>query len=154
LEVGCGTGYVLASLALALKKDCGATPRLLATDVNPRAAAATISTLAAHGLGSLADVVVTDLVQCLQPRMNGLIDLLVFNPPYVSTPDEEVARGGLAAAWAGGNRGRVVIDRLLPLLPALLSSRGEVLMICLQENQPDGEKINLQDNVFLLSRQK
>lgn len=40
----------------------------------------------------------------------------VFNPPYVPTPDQEVHMPGIAKAWAGGLRGRVVIDRFLPMV--------------------------------------
>lgn len=58
---------------------------------------------------------------CGGARCNGLMKLealqQVFNPPYVPTPDEEVSRGGIAAAWAGGHRGRVVIDRVLEQVP-------------------------------------
>ena len=38
----------------------------------------------------------------------------VFNPPYVLTPDSEVCKASIAAAWAGGRHGRAVIDRFLP----------------------------------------
>ena len=196
LEVGCGSGYVVASLGLLLQ-ELGVAAHLLATDVNPHAAAATAATLKAHevrwlagqprlraatapgrssacpaGVDSVApapmqvhgaDVVLCDLASALLPAVEGMVDVLVspstarggearagvprpasipcpqvFNPPYVPTPDDEVARGGLAAAWAGGARGRRVIDRLLPLVPRLLSAGGEMFMVAVHENDPEG----------------
>lgn len=50
LEVGCGSGYVVCSLALLLR-ELGVAAQLLATDINPQAAAATQATLAAHEVG-------------------------------------------------------------------------------------------------------
>ena len=44
--------------------------------------------------------------------MSGFVQ--IFNPPYVPTPDAELARTDIARAWAGGNRGRAIIDRFLP----------------------------------------
>ncbi|KAI3427433.1 hypothetical protein D9Q98_010348 [Chlorella vulgaris] len=134
LEVGSGSGYVITSLGLLLQQ-LGMAVQLLATDINQQAAAATAATLAAHGVWR-ADVVLCDLASALLPAIEGLVDVLVFNPPYVPTPDDEVASGGLAAAWAGGARGRRVIDRLLPLVPRLLSARGEMFMVAVHENDP------------------
>lgn len=73
------------------------------------------------------------------PGATHTLSAQVFNPPYVPTPDEEVERGGLAAAWAGGARGRRVLDRLLPQLPRLLSPRGEAFVVAVHENDPQGE---------------
>lgn len=111
-------------------------------------ASAPASSSATPQVGTATDV---------QPnRCAGLIDILLFNPPYVPTPDEEVyapaglvTEGGrtpgtstatatagagadrasqsqptadpLVAAWAGGERGRRVIDRALPQIAAALS---------------------------------
>ena len=96
-----------------------------------------------------------DLLEALRPRLHGLIDILVrmhasrcsglpanealqaaqsvlqvFNPPYVPTPDEEVGHGGIAAAWAGGHKGRAVIDRFLPVVSYRTSQhRSDVLTV-------------------------
>ena len=44
----------------------------------------------------------------------------------------------LSAAWAGGLRGRVVIDRFLPRVPALLAPGGTLYMVAISENDvPD-----------------
>ncbi len=106
------------------------------------------------------DVVQTNLVEALLPRLQLRLDVLIFNPPYacfplactcvslayarthmhsyVPTPDEEVGRRDLTAAWAGGKDGRVVLDRLLPLLPRLLSPTGAFYLVAMRANKPLG----------------
>lgn len=83
-------------------------------------------------------------------RLAGKIDILLFNPPYVPTESEEVYKGGsldqeasggvckeaIAASWAGGVDGREVIDRLLQLLPDLLSPDGMAYLVTVSENKP------------------
>ncbi|KAK9804204.1 hypothetical protein WJX72_001057 [[Myrmecia] bisecta] len=96
---------------------------------------ATQQTLQAHQVNTV-DVMCADLLSPLLPRVRQSLDLLVFNPPYVPTPDEEVYRNGLARAWAGGCRGRVVIDRVLSMLDSLLSPTGELYMVVVEENDP------------------
>lgn len=56
-----------------------------------------------------------DMVEPVDALFNSFccVCLQLFNPPYVPTPDEELARDGIARAWAGGHMGRRVTDRLL-----------------------------------------
>ena len=120
-----------------------------------------------------------DLLGPLRESLAGKIDLLLFNPPYVLTPSEEVreeaprafassappplvsdhartrttvynlaalttltlvreqvTRGGIAAAWAGGVDGREVLDRLLPDVAPALSPGGTLLLLLLEQNKP------------------
>ncbi|KAG2496238.1 hypothetical protein HYH03_005836 [Edaphochlamys debaryana] len=148
LELGSGSGYVITSAALLLRQ---LRPRLaaqvLAVDHSPAAAEATRRTLQAHQVSEV-DVVVASLFGPLAERLKGSVDVLLFNPPYVPTPDDEVERGGIASAWAGGHRGRRVIDRVLPLLPELLSPKGELFMVTVTENDPKGIIAEMQPHGF------
>ena len=60
------------------------------------------------------NVVITDFTSGLD--LNGSVDILLFNPPYVPTESDEVCGTGIEASWAGGVDGREVIDRFIPLL--------------------------------------
>ena len=81
------------------------------------------------------EVMQGDLASCLIHRMRGCVDLLVFNPPYVPSPEDEVGGDRAAAAWAGGMRGRRVIDRFMPIMAELLSPTGRAYMVLVRENK-------------------
>nr|XP_021525121.1 hemK methyltransferase family member 2 [Aotus nancymaae] len=86
LEVGAGSGVVSAFLASVI----GPQALYMCTDINPEAAACTLETARCNGVH--IQPVITDLVKGLLPRLKEKVDLLVFNPPYVVTPPEEVKR--------------------------------------------------------------
>ncbi|KAH6788926.1 S-adenosyl-L-methionine-dependent methyltransferases superfamily protein [Perilla frutescens var. frutescens] len=133
MEIGCGSGYVIASLALLLGKESSGSS-YIATDINPHAVRVTLETLEAHGCH--AEVVNTDIVSGLEKRLNRCVDVMVVNPPYVPTPEEEVGCHGIASAWAGGENGRRVIDRILPVADKLLSDKGWLYLLTLTANNP------------------
>uniref|UniRef100_A0A804NUM7 PIPK domain-containing protein n=1 Tax=Zea mays TaxID=4577 RepID=A0A804NUM7_MAIZE len=133
MEVGFGSGYVITSLAIMLRQ-LGSGAQYLATDINQHAAETTQATLEAHGVH--ADVIVTDIMSGLDKRLAGMVDVAVVNPPYVPTHVEEVGCRGIAASWAVGLNGRQVIDRILPAVREMLSERGWLYMVALEDNDP------------------
>ncbi|NXU20095.1 HEMK2 methyltransferase, partial [Pardalotus punctatus] len=131
LEIGSGSGVVSTFLASIL----GPSALYLCTDINPMAAYCTQETALLNNVH--LQPVITDLVKGLSPRINGKVDLLLFNPPYVVTPSEEVKSRGIEASWAGGKRGREVMDRVFPLVADLLSPGGLFYLVTIKENNPD-----------------
>jgi len=134
LEIGSGSGIVLTFVSQLLKSE----NHLIApigVDINPKAVIVSQKTAALNGL-QFMNFVNADLNQPFFGRF-GLVDILIFNPPYVVTPDEEVASSGIEASWAGGLRGRRVTDRLLPkVAPCLSKPHGIFYIVLIEENDP------------------
>ncbi|CAI5934515.1 unnamed protein product [Closterium sp. NIES-64] len=132
-----GSGAAAPSAAVSLASQAA----FLAVDINPHAADITRQTLAAHSIP--ADVVLSDLGTALIPRMAGQVNILIFNPPYVPTSPQEVHRPGITQAWAGGDRGREVIDRAMEVSAELLSPTGVFYLLVVAENDPEevGERM-------------
>ncbi|NXL95031.1 HEMK2 methyltransferase, partial [Alectura lathami] len=131
LEIGSGSGVVSTFLASII----GSSALYICTDINPTAAYCTLETALLNNVH--LQPVITDLVKGLSPRINGMVDLLVFNPPYVVTPSEEVQSHGIEASWAGGKKGREVMDRVFPLVADLLSTGGLFYLVTIKDNNPD-----------------
>ncbi|KAK3600094.1 hypothetical protein CHS0354_027421 [Potamilus streckersoni] len=136
VEVGSGSGIVITYLAQLLGNCC----LYLCTDINPRAAEVSRKTATINKVQ--VESAVSDLICAFQDWLKNKVDVLIFNPPYVITPPEEVGSYGIEASWAGGERGRQVMDRLFPLVPHILSPLGVFYLVIIKENdEADIERI-------------
>ncbi len=113
LDMGTGSGF----LALAA---AGHGAAVTAVDITPAA----VETVAARAeeTGHDIEVVRSDLFE----EVDGVYDLIVFNPPYV--PAEDIG-DGVDAAWAGGETGRAVVDRFIAHVAGYLAGDGTVLLL-------------------------
>ncbi len=111
LEIGSGTGFV--STVLNHNKDIN----LIATEINPFAASCTRS----NGV----EVIRTDLFDCFKDT--AVFDLIVFNPPYLPTAEDEKVPGWLNYAFDGGKDGRDTIRTFMERIRPHL--KGNLLML-------------------------
>ena len=147
VEIGVGSGYVLSGVGQVFGTE---GTEYYGVDINPVALDATTTTWAASGLDpSHLHVVLGDAGDALESGFGA--DVVLFNPPYVPTPPEEVGSDGIAASWAGGDRGRQVLDRVLPSILALLKPHGVFYLLLLAENDPDQVSSLLTDQGFSVS---
>lgn len=110
LEVGCGSGIVsmFAQNHASL---------VVATDLNPHA----VNCARKNGINAVR----TDLFDGIK----GHFDLIVFNPPYLPTSDEERLHGWDSLMLEGGKNGRQTIKRFIVGLGDYLSPEGRVLLL-------------------------
>lgn len=167
LEVGTGSGVVVAFAAAHADRILGRADVLaLGTDVNVLAcvgSAQTVST--AVGANAATSAVFGDIVNAdlAGPLRAGVVDVLLFNPPYVPTeavpdqqqPGREVGRAPtstferdswlLSLSYAGGVDGMEVTDRLLAELPRILHPvRGVAYVLLCAQNRPSDVRDRMQ----------
>lgn len=111
IEIGCGSGIISA----VIKTDTKAN--VIGIDINPHAAQCTRE----NGV----DVIRGDMLSCIK----GKFDLIIFNPPYLPTKEEEREKGWINLALDGGCDGRSVIFRFLEDAGRCLDSGGRILML-------------------------
>jgi len=113
LEVGTGTGFVSAVLKANVNVE------LVATEINPYAARCARS----NGI----EVIRTDMFRGL--KSGPCFDLIIFNPPYLPTPDEEKVPGWLNYAFDGGRDGRTAVEHFLDEVCEYLVPDGMILIL-------------------------
>jgi release factor glutamine methyltransferase len=121
LDMGTGTGIQAIRAALL-----GAR-RIVAVDINPHASRCAYRNVRLNGLAAWVNVMTGDLFNCF--RNGVLFDIIVFNPPYLLTRSSEYEVGWLEKAWAGGPRGRMIIDRFINELSCHLKRGGVTFIV-------------------------
>ena len=112
LEVGTGSGIVAETVA----EETGAT--VVASDLNPHACRQARE----RGL----DVVRGDLVE---PFSDGAFDVVLFNPPYLPTPEEAEWDDWMEHALSGGESGRRVVVPFVRTVRRVLADDGVALLL-------------------------
>ncbi|KAK0534514.1 S-adenosylmethionine-dependent methyltransferase [Tilletia horrida] len=165
VEIGSGSGCVSAFIGKILGEGRAG---IISFDINPRALDCTQRTGKANEVH--LEPVQASMLSSLRIRSSrtrspglsatdvdtaGLVDLLVFNPPYVPTPEEEEAEaqraGGIAGSWAGGLTGTRLVDELIDgagnvaseedgeapaRIEAFLSPGGAFYLVAIRQNDP------------------
>ena len=138
LEIGPGSGIAISFLA-RLFPSCFC----VGVDINEKACEATAKTASFNNV--VVDCVRGDLLSSFR---NSKFDIILFNPPYVLTGDEEVGQKDITAAWAGGMDGRSVIDRILPVIHQYLAVNGIFYLITVKENNLEDIKEKMSKTGF------
>lgn len=136
LEIGSGSGVIITAIAKVLRDTA-----CFAVDINPRACVVTKRTAAKNH--AAVEVVNMNLLNAFKNRM---VDILIFNPPYVVTSNEEVDsmkclddnpfNDNIIRSWAGGINGRLVMDRVFDRMNDILSDTGKAYILVIEENKP------------------
>ena len=119
LDMGAGCG-ILSVLAASKAK------RVLAVDINPKAARCVRFNAKINGVSEKIDVLAGDLFNPL--REGRTFDVILFNAPYLPSDDAGKLEW-IDYAWSGGKSGREVIDRFLRQIPKYLKLDGKLLLI-------------------------
>ena len=117
LEVGCGSGFVSAFVQSRFPR-----VSLIAVDINPNAVACACENGVHAVLSNMFE-------QIKNFGLPGGYDVILFNPPYLPTSENEKVTGWLNYAFDGGVSGRELIDRFLESVSDYLSEDGVFLLL-------------------------
>lgn len=147
-EIGSGSGVIITAVAKALPDTA-----CFAIDINPRACDVTKRTALKNGAN--LNVINMNLLNGFQ---SNVVDVLIFNPPYVVTPDEEIDSNQsphdnpfndkIIQSWAGGTDGRLIMDRVFNGMDSILSPNGSAYFLVIEENKPKEIIANMKTKGF------
>jgi release factor glutamine methyltransferase len=123
LDIGTGTGIQALTAARNAKK-------VLAVDINPHALETAKKNAELNKINNI-EFRISNLFEKIKPKEK--FDLIIFNPPYIPSHEKDL----LGRAWAGGEKGREVIDKFIEQAPQHLKDGGRIMLLVSSINEPE-----------------
>lgn len=136
VEIGCGSGYV-STVFLNLLSENNITDNVHhVVDIN-KDALAVAKKIIDKNTNNKVKYVHSDLFSEYKDG-NVKFEIIIFNPPYVTTDVEELIdaqnKKDISAAWAGGDRGSEVIYRFIDELKSVINENTVIYLLLSEEN--------------------
>ena len=137
IELGCGNGLVSCSFLSKLKKlNIENKINHYCIDINKDALNLTKNLLTNYNLDKNTIFKESNLFDEID--QNEIFDIIIFNPPYVTTDDEEYKRAlkekDIYAAWAGGKKGSETINKFVDKLKGRINDKSIIFLLLSKEN--------------------
>lgn len=130
LDIGTGIGIQAIVAARTAEK-------VLATDINPNAIEIARSNAELNKIRNI-EFRISNLFE----KVNEKFDLIIFNPPYLPSHEEDM----LSASWAGGKNGVEVINKFLQSVANYLKPGGKFEILISSLNDPENIKKKFNEN--------
>ena len=133
IELGCGNGLVSCSFLSKLNQN---NINHYCIDINKDALNLTKNLLSKYNLNKNTFFLESDLFDSIDKNIT--FDIIIFNPPYVTTDDEEYKRSlkekDIYAAWAGGKKGSETINKFVDKLKGRINNKSIIFLLLSKEN--------------------
>ena len=145
IELGCGSGLVSCCFLSKLKELNINKLNHYCVDINKDAVNLTQKLLKNYNLDVDVSVLEGDLFNNFDK--DKFFDIIIFNPPYVTTDNEEYERAlkekDIFAAWAGGKKGSETINRFINDLKGHTNENSIIFLLLSKENDYENIIYNL-----------
>ncbi|VWU49100.1 methyltransferase, putative [Hepatocystis sp. ex Piliocolobus tephrosceles] len=134
LEMGTGSGYLTLFLYELLKRKNKNVEMFYCVDINKSACNCVKKVLRKNNILN-AEIINNDLFNNI--RKCELFDIILFNPPYVPTEQNEMDTTNIVASYAGGKYGREIILKFLLNVYDYLNKCGVIYILLEKNNRPN-----------------
>ena len=137
IELGCGNGLISICFLDILKKENIKLKNHYCIDINKYALNLTEKLIKNYNLNDNVYFIESDLFSSFEKEDK--FDIIIFNPPYVTTDEEEYKRAlekkDIYASWAGGKKGSETVFKFIDQLKYHINENSIIYLLLSKENE-------------------